>query len=294
MMADLQGELQRLTGTTLDAQGAANVWAGRARSDGWLDLLGALNEKNGTVGLGMNAVVRALVGADEGDAQGLLADAVNVVDLPGTSGNFISTPDSAALSIVGDIDIRCKVAPDDWTPGVQGRLVNKRSGSAGGESFSLSLNTNGRFLWEWSADGSAVLSSSSTTDTGFADGAVKWVRVTLDVDNGATGNDTTFYTSDDGSTWTQLGTVVTKAGVTSIFDSATEVRIGAFGTGIQPVSGNVYQAEIRNGIGGTVVASPDFTAQAVTGERSPSSFTDDQGDTWTINGSDWEWGVSSA
>jgi hypothetical protein len=30
--------------------------------------------------------------------------------LPGTSGNYASAPDSAALSITGNIDIRCKVA----------------------------------------------------------------------------------------------------------------------------------------------------------------------------------------
>jgi hypothetical protein len=52
----LQAQLQALSGTTLDAQGAANVWAGTVG----LDLLGALNAKNGTVGLGMAAVCRAL------------------------------------------------------------------------------------------------------------------------------------------------------------------------------------------------------------------------------------------
>lgn len=42
-MSDLQKELQRLSGTTLDAQGAANVWAGTTG----LDLVGALNTKAG-------------------------------------------------------------------------------------------------------------------------------------------------------------------------------------------------------------------------------------------------------
>jgi hypothetical protein len=32
------------------------------------------------------------------------------LDLPGTSGNYASTPDSAALDVTGDIDIRVKVA----------------------------------------------------------------------------------------------------------------------------------------------------------------------------------------
>lgn len=40
----LQAALQRLSGTTLDAQGAANVLAGTTG----LDLVGALNDHNGT------------------------------------------------------------------------------------------------------------------------------------------------------------------------------------------------------------------------------------------------------
>lgn len=45
-MAELQAELQRLSGTTFDAQGAANTWAGIERAV-WLDLVGALNTKAG-------------------------------------------------------------------------------------------------------------------------------------------------------------------------------------------------------------------------------------------------------
>lgn len=58
----LQQALQAASGTTLDAQGAANVWAGTTG----LDLLGALNAKNLTTGLGMAAVCRALGLPQEG------------------------------------------------------------------------------------------------------------------------------------------------------------------------------------------------------------------------------------
>lgn len=58
----LQAALQRLSSTTLDAQGASNAWAGTTG----LDLLGALNVKNGTTGLGMAAVCRALGLPQEG------------------------------------------------------------------------------------------------------------------------------------------------------------------------------------------------------------------------------------
>lgn len=43
MSEELQSALRRVSGTTLDAQGAANAWAGTTG----LDLLGALNAKAG-------------------------------------------------------------------------------------------------------------------------------------------------------------------------------------------------------------------------------------------------------
>lgn len=78
-MGELQAELQRLSGTTLDATGAANIWAGIpraqwlyllgalnmkaefARSE-WLDLQGILNYLAGTTGLGVNAAAALITG----------------------------------------------------------------------------------------------------------------------------------------------------------------------------------------------------------------------------------------
>ena len=42
-----------------------------------------------------------------------------------------------------------------------------------------------------------------------------WLRVTLSVNNGSSGNTTTFYTSSDGITWTQLGNTIINSGITS-------------------------------------------------------------------------------
>jgi hypothetical protein len=65
----LQSALRRLTGSTLDAQGAANVWAGTTG----LDLLGALNTKAGNARgswVGLNAVLNQLAGTTGLDAVG--------------------------------------------------------------------------------------------------------------------------------------------------------------------------------------------------------------------------------
>lgn len=54
----LQHALQRVSGTTMDAQGAANKWAGTTG----LDLVGALNKKAGTYGLDILGVLNKLAG----------------------------------------------------------------------------------------------------------------------------------------------------------------------------------------------------------------------------------------
>lgn len=65
----LQLNLNRVIGITnpskfLDAQGAANIWAGTTG----LSLLGALNAKAGTTGLGLNAVCNRLASTVNNEA----------------------------------------------------------------------------------------------------------------------------------------------------------------------------------------------------------------------------------
>jgi hypothetical protein len=57
-VAELAAELQRLSSTTLTAQGAANAWAGTAG----LSLQGALNAKAGTSGRAIQGVLNTLAG----------------------------------------------------------------------------------------------------------------------------------------------------------------------------------------------------------------------------------------
>lgn len=57
---ELQFALRRVSGTQLDSQGAANVWAGTAALN--YDLLKALNVKAATNGLELIAVLNILAG----------------------------------------------------------------------------------------------------------------------------------------------------------------------------------------------------------------------------------------
>lgn len=204
------------------------------------------------------------------------------LSLPGVAGNYASTPDSAAVSVIGDIDVRVKVAAVDWTPGVISELVSKSTSDSSQFSYLLRLTTTGILQLYWSENGTTLLNVISTAVVSAANGAIKWVRVTMDVDNGAGGKTTRFYTSDDGETWTQLGLTVTSAGTTSIFDSTATLRLGARSpTGQSPLAGKIYYAEIRNGIDGTIVAKFDPRTDARPGDTSFTSST--TAEVWTIN-----------
>ena len=208
---------------------------------------------------------------------GLFEPDAHYLSLPGTSGNYASTPDSAAVSITGDIDIRVKAAADDWTPATAGRYIITKLGGAPQNSYYTQLLTDGILRLGHYHDGSTERFADSTVAVGAADGSVKWLRFTLDVDNGASGRAVEFYTSDDGETWTQLGATVTQAGTSSIFDSTADVRLGGEAGFFE---GKVYYAELRNGIDGPVVASFDANDAAVGATSFVSRAT---GETWTVN-----------
>ena len=166
-----------------------------------------------------------------------------------------STPDTATISIAGDIDIRLRLNLDDWVPALFHTVASKTVTTSPQRAWYLGVNTNGRLLFMWSPDGLAENVVSSTVATGFADGTIQWIRVTFDVDNGAGQNVVTFYTSTNGDFWTQLGAAVTTAGTASIFDNTAALVWGSFPFSALAVTGKIYTGQLRNGIGGTLAAS---------------------------------------
>ncbi len=199
--------------------------------------------------------------------------------LNGVSGNYFYCADLAAQRVTGDLDVTLYCAMDDWTPAASGTLIAK-SGLGGNRGWYLQVNTAGNLVLNWSNDGTAVITKTSTVATGVTDGAWKWVRATLDVDNGASGNDVKFYTSDDGATWTQLGATVTTAGVTSIFASTNVLEVGTRQGGLtDPWAGQWKRGYVKSGIGAlaTIVASPCAGEYKFLG-----TWLDGEGNTWSV------------
>lgn len=193
---------------------------------------------------------------------------------PALLGN-VTTPDGPNFLMTGDLDVRVWARADDWSFGF-GQFVVGQYGAAGNQSWAFGLNNLGNLVLIASSDGTNNLGGQSSVVVPFANGSVQWIRVTLDVNNGAGGHAIRFYTSPDGVTWTQLGTTQTVAGTMTLFNSTADVSIGI----VLPFVGDIRYVEVRNAIDGPIVADPDFVAQA----PGDTSFADSIGNVWSVNG----------
>jgi hypothetical protein len=203
----------------------------------------------------------------------------SVIEKGSATGNYVSTPDTAALDITGDIDLRIDVTLTDWNPGSFRTLIAKYT-PANQKSYGLGINNSGKVAMFWSSTGSNDLESDSTVNPTPAASGRLAVRAVLDVNNGAAGNTVTFYTAPTiAGPWTQLGAPVVTGGTTSIFSSTAIVELGSDSGGVSFHAATIHSAEIINSAG-AIVAAP--SARRVS--AGSTSFTDSTGKVWTLNG----------
>ena len=188
-----------------------------------------------------------------------------------TAADRFTAPDTAALSITGDLDLRVDLDPLSWRPTTTWNMGIVKDGA-----YFLWLTTDGTVMVLWYDSGATLRWLRSTIPVPGALVGRKTVRVTLDVDDGAGGRRADFYTGTPGDlngTWTLFDSV-TESGTTTVLDSAGTARSATSGPS------NMYALQIRDGIGGTVVAWPDFEAETA----GTTSFADGYGNTWTATG----------
>lgn len=226
----------------------------------------------------LTAGQRTDTGATSGTAAEFGYDGEDFVLLPGASGDYVSTPDAASLDITGDIDLRVRVAMDDWTPAAESTLIAKYTATGNQRSYALAVTATGALIFRWSEDGTAEKTETSSAVNTFVNGSTHWVRATLDVDNGGGDAAVDFYTSEDGVTWTALGAQQLNGATTSIFASTAVLELGSqTGGTVNRLAGKVFRAQVLSGIGGTSVAAPIASAAS-------NGVTDATPLTWTVNG----------
>lgn len=232
--------------------------------------------------IGKNTQVRVLAG--RGDCH---------LDIPYTDtdpsllGGAI-TADKASLDVTGDIDIRFEIHPHRWRPTAPMMIAGKYASTGNQRSWLVRFSAGGILNFRWSNDGTTILTSVSTIAIPATSGRLA-VRVTLDVNDGAGNRVVTWYTSDsiDGA-WTVFDTVTT-AGTTSVFASTASLAIGRSSENDSPIVGTtrffgrLYALQVRNGIGGTLVANFDARGQTLgattwsDGLAAPNTWTLDVG-----------------
>jgi hypothetical protein len=202
----------------------------------------------------------------------------------------VSTPDASSLDVTGDIDIRFDVQPDDWgSP----QMLVIRWASGGNLHYSFAIGQNREVWFWWSPTGlaAATVSAKTTVPVPFYDDQRVTIRVTLDVNNGASGNTTTFYYADalEPEEWIPIGDPVVNSGTTSLFNATAPLYIGDnqvsilpdSSSGISRLQGKAYGLQVRDGIDGTLEVDLDVATNAVAGG---TTFTGTDGRVWTRSG----------
>lgn len=223
-------------------------------------------------GSALNATAGSSGSADSNDPKFLDWTGTNYVYVPSTGGNNLTVPNSTALQLTGSFELIMQLALDDWTPAAQQYLMGSYV-LASNNGYLLYVNTSGTFSL-MIGNGTALSFYTSTAANTFADGSTGWVKATLNTSTQVV----QFYTSTNGSTWTQLGTNVS-ATVTPAA-STSPLYIGSSVSNAATMSGTVYKAQILNGIGGTTVLNVDTS---VITSGAATNFTALTGQTVTIN-----------
>lgn len=204
----------------------------------------------------------------------------NYVYFPGNNnGEYCSTPNSASLSITGDLDIRCLTVLNNWAAASDQVLLAKWSVAAGQRSFLFTINA-GIMTLRWSTDGTTVLTATATAPVSYSGTDDGSLRVSLDVNNGGGVYEVTFYQSSDRSqTWQVVGSTILGGAVTSVFVSTTQLELGSYGSGtVNGLAGKIYNCNLRASLSGSPVAS--FNADK--GNAYSNSFTANTGEVWTV------------
>ena len=197
-----------------------------------------------------------------------------------SAGDFFSTPDSVANSITGNITLVIEAALTDWTPSTINVLVSKDNGSTQ-RSYAVTVQTNGTIRFNYSLNGTSIISVTSSVAPSFVNGKKYHIAVERE---SATGK-VRFYTSKDHVTWTQLGTEQTGTSG-AIANTTAPLEFGNLSVFSYALVGEIFESE---GYAGLAITSPstaeikfDFDPDDWV---SGTTFTSEEtGEVWTLNG----------
>lgn len=190
----------------------------------------------------------------------------------GVQSQYLSTPAAPVLDVTGDLELMARVicTLPNWASGPSMNapaqsLISKWSPL----SYRMYLNTSGTLIMATSTDGGAGTAAyvGATASLGGSNVPVN-VPVYLKGTFQASTGRHQFFWSLDNVTYTKIGADVFSPN-RSIFAGTAALVVGNQGT-VEPFLGQILYAEVRNGIGGPIVASFDGQSVTPTGTRTPT------------------------
>lgn len=186
----------------------------------------------------------------------------NYLYLPGIANNWATATAIGAYDITGDLDVELDIALTTLTPSSNVYMFG-RGNADPNRAWLFTLTSTGQLNLRWYPTGSvaSIISITSTATLGSVGIVANQrivIKVTLDVDNGAVGNDVRFwYSVNNGVTFSQLGSTVTTAGITSMVPVSAGLTFNVSAGGTE-LDARVFRGTVRNGIGGPIVFDCDF------------------------------------
>jgi hypothetical protein len=194
-----------------------------------------------------------------------------------SSAGYVYTPSISAYEPgANTFDLRAYVSMASFTPGGFETIMGKWGSS--GQTYRFFIDATGHLWtsWKTGVGGATQVDATSTVAVGAANNASIWVRALAD----PTAGTVTFYTSLDGSAWTQLGATVSGlvTGAVTTASVSQDIVVGQESGGANQFVGKIYETLLQ--VNGVTVANATFSAQAT----STTSFTDPQARSWTVGG----------
>lgn len=206
--------------------------------------------------------------------------------LPGTSGNYVSTPDDASLDMTTTLSVIAHVTMPDWTPTNVTWLVCKGTSTDNDRSYFFAINTDGKLRLLWSTIGTYNSSYDhfSTVAPTVSNGEDLWIGVTRD------SSTVRFWTSTDGSSWSQLGSDVA-APTGNFYNAGGGLGVGNVSDGVTTVDPCIiHYAAVYSGVGAnTAPGLGTLVAELRTDAPIEPRYRDSTGKIWTFNGSAFAW-----
>lgn len=215
-----------------------------------------------------------------GNAFGAGSQSAETASAPGhylsvaTTGGM-STPNIAGMTPgTSTVDLRARIQMANWVPSGNNFILTKWHATAANNQYALYVDNAGKLNGAWYNAAGVFQGSASTVATNQPANGTKWVRALLNPGAGTI----TYYLSDDGTTWTQLGTTISGLTTTAVQTPTTAqpLTAGQTASATGQFVGKIFRGMLI--VNGTTIADADVSTQT----PAAGTFTGGQGLTWTV------------